>query len=214
MEMKRENIANRGIWTGKKHYILNVWDSEGVRNKTPELKIMGIEAIKSSTPTICRDLIKQAIFIIMNGTESDIIDFIQESKQNFSNHSVEKISFNRSITDINKWKDTVKLYTKGTPIHVRGALLHNYNITKNNLTNKYSLLFDGDKIKYCYLKLPNPINENVISFFDFPVELGLQKYIDYDLQYEKGFLKCVKELLNIVGWKYEKRNTLSDLFGD
>ena len=54
MFMKRENIADRGIWTAKKRYILNVWDSEGVRYEEPKLKMMGIEAVKSSTPAPCR----------------------------------------------------------------------------------------------------------------------------------------------------------------
>ena len=60
MFMKRETIANKGIWTAKKRYILNAWDIEGVRFAEPKLKMMGIEAVKSSTPSSCRTAIKDA----------------------------------------------------------------------------------------------------------------------------------------------------------
>lgn len=212
MEMKRENIANRGIWTGKKHYILNVWDSEGVRNSEPELKIMGIEAVKSSTPGLCRDLIKKGLYIIMNGTENELIDFISKSRIEFYKSDINKIAFNKTANNIDKFKDPVKIYGKGTPIHIRGCLLHNYYLKKKNLINKYSVIQNGEKIKYCYLKRPNPLNENVISFLEFPSELKLKKFIDYDLQFEKGFLMPMISILNIIGWSYKKKSSLSLLF--
>jgi DNA polymerase elongation subunit (family B) len=205
MKMKRENIADRGIWTAKKRYILNVWDSEGVRYDEPKLKIMGIEAVKSSTPAPCRKMIKDALKLMMSGTEDDVISFIDKSREEFKNLSPEEIAFPRSASDVQKYKSNSMIYSKGTPIHVRGSLLFNYYIKKNKLDNKYSLINNGEKIKFLYLKKPNPIHENVISFIqDFPHELGIDKYIDHELQFEKAFLDPVKTILDSIGWSCEK----------
>jgi DNA polymerase elongation subunit (family B) len=213
MFMKRENIAERGIWTAKKRYILNVWDSEGVRYEEPKLKMMGIEAVKSSTPAACRKLIKDALKMVMEGTEEEVIDFIADSRKNFRSMSPEEVSFPRSCSNVTKYKGESDIYVKGSPVHVRGSLLFNHYIKKNNLDTKYSLINNGEKIKFCYLKIPNPIHENVISFIqDFPTEIGLDKYIDYDLQFEKSFVQPLKAILDAIQWKVERRNTLEQFF--
>ena len=214
MQMKRENIADRGIWTAKKRYILNVWDSEGVRYEEPKLKIMGIEAVKSSTPAPCRKMIKDALNLMMGGTEDEVIDFIDDARAKFKKMPPEDISFPRTVSDVNKHKSHSTIYAKGTPIHVRGALLYNYYVKENKLDNKYSLINNGEKIKFVYLKKANPIRENVISFIsDFPLELGIDKYIDYDLQFEKAFLDPVKVILDAIGWNVEKTVNLELFFG-
>ena len=213
MIMKRENIAERGIWTAKKRYILNVWDSEGVRYEEPKLKMMGIEAVKSSTPAACRKLIKDALKMVMEGTEDEVIDFIADSRKNFRSMSPEEVAFPRSCSNVTKYKGESDVYIKGSPIHVRGSLLFNHYIKKNNLDTKYSLINNGEKIKFCYLKIPNPIHENVISFIqDFPPEFGLDKYIDYDLQFEKSFVEPLKAILDAIQWKVERKNTLEKFF--
>lgn len=213
MQMKRENIADRGIWTAKKRYILNVWDSEGVRYEEPKLKMMGIEAVKSSTPAPCRKMIKDALQLMMTGTEDDVIHFIDECRVNFKNLPPEQISFPRSVSDVVKYKSSSDIYSKGTPIHCRGALLFNHYIKKNKLDNKYSLIQNGEKIKFCYLKKPNIIHENVISFIqEFPKELNLDKYIDYDLQFEKSFVEPLKAILDAIGWNVEKTVNLELFF--
>ena len=213
MQMKRENIADRGIWTAKKRYILNVWDSEGVRYEEPKLKMMGIEAVKSSTPAPCRKMIKDALKLMMSGTEEQVIDFIDNARKEFKQLPPEQISFPRSASDVNKYKSSSSIYAKGTPIHVRGALLFNHYIKEKNLTNKYSLIGNGEKVKFIYLKKPNIIQENIISFIqDFPTELGLDKYIDYELQFEKSFLEPLKSILDAIGWKTEQTTTLESFF--
>ena len=205
MFMKRENIADRGIWTAKKRYILNVWDSEGVRYEEPKLKMMGIEAVKSSTPAPCRKMIKDALNIMMSGTEEDVIKFIDDSRVQFKKLPPEDIAFPRTVSNVNKHKSTSSIYAKGTPIHARGALLYNHHIKDKKLDNKYSLINNGEKIKFCYLKKPNWIHENVISFIsDFPTELDLDKSIDYELQFEKAFVEPVKVILDAIGWNVEK----------
>jgi len=211
--MKRECISDRGIWTAKKRYILNVWDSEGVRYNEPKLKMMGIEAVKSSTPAPCRKMIKDALNLMMVGTEDDVIEFVSKCREEFRNLSPEEISFPRSVSDVAKWKSVSNIYEKGTPIHVRGALLYNHYVKKQNLDKKYALINNGEKIKFCYLKKPNPIHENVISFIqNFPHETGLDKYVDYTLQFEKSFLDPLKSILNCIGWDCEKRSTLESFF--
>jgi DNA polymerase elongation subunit (family B) len=213
MQMKRENIADRGIWTAKKRYILNVWDSEGVRYEKPKLKMMGIEAVKSSTPAPCRKMIKDALELMMTGTEDDVIEFIETSRNQFNNLSPEEVSFPRTASDITKFLCPSTMYRKGTPIHVRGAILFNYFIKEKKLDKKYAKIQNGEKIKFCYLKVPNPIKENVISYIqEFPKELALDKYIDYELQFNKSFLDPMKTILDSIGWKVEKTITLESFF--
>jgi DNA polymerase elongation subunit (family B) len=213
MQMKRENIADRGIWTAKKRYILNVWDSEGVRYDQPKLKMMGIEAVKSSTPAPCRQMIKDGLKLMMSGTEEQVIKFIDKCRSDFRKLPPEQIAFPRTASDVRKYRSHSDIYMKGTPIHIRGALLFNHYIKDKNLTNKYSLIGNGEKVKFIYLKKPNIIQENIISFIqDFPTELGLDKYIDYELQFEKSFLEPLKSILDAIGWKTEQTTTLESFF--
>jgi DNA polymerase elongation subunit (family B) len=213
MFMKRENIADRGIWTAKKRYILNVWDSEGVRYEKPKMKIMGLEAIKSSTPAPCRQMIKDALKLMITATEDDVIDFIDKCRKKFKTLPAEEIAFPRTASDIRKYHASSTIYAKGTPIHIRGALLFNHYVKKHKLNNKYSLIGNGEKVKFIYLKEPNIIHEDVISFIqDFPRELDLDKYIDYELQFEKSFLKPLKAILDAIGWNVEKTANLESFF--
>ena len=214
MFMKRETIANKGIWTAKKRYILNAWDIEGVRFAEPKLKVMGIEAVKSSTPGACRDKIRECLKVIMNSDEEDAQKFIADFREEFNELPIEDIAFPRGCNGINKWANKSSIYSKGTPIHVRGALLYNYHNTKQRLTHKYPLIQDGEKLKFVYLKTPNKISENVISFPNtFPKEFGLDKYIDHELQFSKSFLEPIKVIMDTIGWKPEKIPSLEFLFG-
>jgi DNA polymerase elongation subunit (family B) len=213
MIMKRECIADRGIWTAKKRYILNVWDSEGVRYEEPKLKIKGIEAIKSSTPAPCRKMFKDGFKIMMSGTEDDVIEYIDKCRKLFKTLPPEQIAFPRSASDVRKYQSSSSIYIKGTPVHIRGALLFNYYVKEKKLTNKYSLINNGEKVKFIYLKKPNIIRENIISFIqEFPKELGLDKYIDYDLQFEKAFLEPFRSILDAIGWNVEKTVNLESFF--
>jgi len=213
MQMKRENIAERGIWTAKKRYILNVWDSEGVRYEEPKLKMMGIEAVKSSTPAPCRKMIKDGLKLMMSGTEEDVIEFIDKCRSDFKKLPPEQIAFPRTASDVRKYQSSASIYIKGTPIHIRGALLFNHHVKQKKLTNKYSLISNGEKIKFIFLKKPNTIQENVIAFIqDFPKELDLDKYIDYDLQFEKSFVDPLKSILDSIGWNVEKTVNLELFF--
>ena len=213
MFMKRETIAERGIWTAKKRYMLNAWDIEGVRFAEPKLKMMGIEAVKSSTPAPCRTAIKDAINIMMNGTEKDLLDFVSNFRNTFDTLPPEDIAFPRSVNGLRKYKASSTVYSKGTPLHVRGTLLYNFHIAKNKLEFKYPLVQEGEKIKYLHLRRPNKINENVISFLNtFPREIGLEGQIDRDTQFEKSFLLPLQIITSVIGWETERKATLDFLF--
>lgn len=213
IEMKREVIADRGIWRGAKNYVLNVWDKEGVRYEKPKLKIMGIEAIKSSTPGICRKAIKDVFGIIMNGTKEDVIDYVAKFRKEYDTLPFEAIAFPRGIKVLNDYADVSRIYKKGTLAHIRGSLLYNFLLKKHNITDRYPEIYNADKIKFCYLTRPNPINDDVISISQtLPVEFGLEKYIDRNLQFTKSFVDPVMSVLDIVGWPLEERATLDDFF--
>ena len=210
MVMKRENIGDKAIWTGKKHYCMNVYDSEGVRYAEPQLKIMGIEAVRSSTPASCRKSIKDAIAVIMGqkSTNEDLLQFIERFKAEFREMEFEDIAFPRGCNNLAKYHDPVLLFKKKCPIAVRGALIYNKLIEDNGL-NRYMPVQEGDKIKFCYLKLPNPSRQNVISALNtLPRELELHQYIDYNTQFEKAFLKPIESITTAIGWECERRQTL------
>ena len=213
MYMKREAIANKGIWIAKKRYILNMFDEEGIRYEYPKLKVMGVEAVKSSTPEVCRGKIKDAIRVIMNQNEEDLIKFVSDFKTQFNNLRPEDIAFPRSCNNLNKYIDSSNIYIKGTPIHVKGSLIYNYHIRKLKLQQKYPIIKDGEKIKFLMMKIPNPIKDTVVSFSTFlPSELKLKPYVDYDSQFEKTFTDPLKFILDAIGWKLEREATLEDFF--
>ena len=218
MFMAREVIADKGIWTAKKRYILNVHNSEGVQYKEPKLKIMGIEAVKSSTPAACRVKIKEALDIIMNGNEKMLNTFIQEFRGEFMKLPPEDIAYPRSCNGLSKWTTDHNLFRKGAPIHVRGGILYNHLIKENKLGNKYPNIQEGDKIKFLHLRQPNIYQSSAFSFItDMPKELNISDLIDIDMQYEKSFVEPLKIITDKMGWlidtSYGTQGSLEDFFG-
>jgi DNA polymerase elongation subunit (family B) len=213
MVMKREVIADKGIWTAKKRYMLNVLDEEGITFDEPKLKIMGIEAVKSSTPEVCRGKIKEAIKLIMTKGEDELQAFVAEFKKEFYQMTAEQISFPRSCNNLKKYKHSSNIFIKGTPIHVKGALIYNEQLKRFKLHRKYPLIQEGDKIKFLKLKEANPFKFDVISYVTkLPSEFTLQEYIDYDIMFQKTFLDPMSFILNSIGWTYEKTASLEDFF--
>lgn len=213
MKMKREAIANKGIWTAKKRYILNVYNLEGVEYSEPKLKMQGIEAVRSSTPSSVRDSIKEALEIIMNKDEKALHRYIDDFRSKFITLPFDEVAFPRGCNGMNKYKDASQIYRKGTPIQVKGALLYNDYVQRKGLEKKVPVIFEGDKIKFAYLKLPNPLHNSVISVPDeLPKQLGLHNYVDYDTQFEKSFLEPLKTILDAIGWHHEQKVTIEDFF--
>ena len=213
MVMKREIIANKAIWTGKKHYIMNVFDNEGVRYKEPKLKMMGIESVRSSTPAVARKAIKEALEVLMNEGEIALREYVNDFEKLFNDMPFEDVAFPRGCRYTSKWSDASSIYKKGTPIHVRGALLYNHVIKQRSLNKKYDQIHEGDKIKFCYMKLPNPMRENVFAVPTvLPPELSMEDYIDYEKQFSKTFKEPLNNICEAIGWSIDKQATLDQFF--
>ena len=215
MIMKREVLADKVIWTSKKRYIVNVWNNEGVALKEAKMKIMGLEMIKSSSPEICRAKMKEAVKLIISGTEDDLITYINKFQKDFKNLPPEDLAFPRGVNGIIKYGDPITgMPISRTPMHTRGSLIYNHIIKTRNLDKKYQLIHEGDKIKFINMKMPNPFNSNVMAFpLRSPPELELEKYIDYDMQFNKTFLDPLKIITEAIKWKTEKVvNTIDSFF--
>jgi DNA polymerase elongation subunit (family B) len=212
--MKREALCDKAIWTAKKRYILNVYNNEGVQYAQPKKKVMGLEMVKSSTPTACREKLREAVDVIFDADETAIQSFIETFRSEFKTLPLADIAFPRGLNALVKWHDKKNLYASGTPIHVRGAILYNHLLHKHDLSIKYPLIQTGEKLKYIYLKEPNHIQSNIISFpaGGIPEEFDLHKYIDYNTQFEKSFLEPLKIILEAIDWRAERVSSLEDFF--
>ena len=213
IDFKREIIADKGIFVAKKRYALNVYDDEGLRLKEPKLKVMGLEIVRSSTPGVIRDSLREAVRLILTSDEETLQTYVADAKEDFLSKSAEVIAFPRGCNNMKKYRSTADIYGKGTPIHVRGGLLYNHYLKKHNLNLKYEKIQEGDKIKFLYLKEPNPIKENTIAFITkLPKEFNLQKYVDYELIFQKAFVDPLENILTPLGWHTEPQASLEDLF--
>ncbi len=210
--MKRETIADKAIWTAKKKYVLNAWDIEGVRFKEAELKVTGLEIVKSSTPTAVRKKLKEAVKVIINQDEKALQRFVIDFRAEFETLPFEDIAFPRSVNaladyEVDGW------YKKGAQAHLRAAIVYNKHLRDAKLDQKYPLIVSGDKIKYCMLRKANPTGEDVVGCPGMmPRELGLDQYVDRDEQFLRGFLSPLRLILDSIGWHDEEKLDLSGYF--
>jgi len=212
MIMKREVLADKAIWTAKKRYLMNVHNSEGVQYAEPKIKISGLEMVKSSTPAVIRQSLRDSVKVILHKEEVDLRSFVDKFKGTFLKMPAQDIAFPRGVNNLKKYTGS-PIYAKGTPIHVRGSLLHNHHLKRLGLTKKYEEIREGDRIKFVYLKLPNVFQEDVIAFVgELPEEFGLAQYIDYDLMFQKSFIDPLQIILDAVNWSAEERSSLEDFF--
>jgi len=214
MFMDREVIADKGIWTAKKRYVLNVYDNEGVRYTEPKLKVMGLETVKSSTPQVVRTALEKALKLILTTDEETVQKFIKDFKEEFKTLPFEDVAFPRSVSELKKWEVKTESFAvaSGTPIHVRGAILHNYLLKVHNI-KRIEPIKEGDKVKFSYMKTPNPLKQNVLSIINsLPKEFGVEDYIDYDIQFDKSFVEPLKAILDCIDWSVERQTTLESFF--
>lgn len=213
LKFKREIIADRGVWLAKKRYAVNVYNSEGVAYKEPKLKVMGMEIVRTSTPQPVRERLREAVKIVLTKDQETLRSYVKQVEYEWKKLGIAEISFPRGVNGLSQYADTTKIFRKGTPIHVRGALLYNYLLAEKKLTKKYTRILEGDKIKFCYVREPNPLGTHVISFIgDLPPEFHLNDYIDYDMMFEKAFLDPLNSLLSTIGWTIKEQASLEDLF--
>jgi DNA polymerase elongation subunit (family B) len=214
MQMKREALADKGIWTAKKRYILNVYNNEGVAYQEPKMKVMGLEMVKSSTPAAVRTKMYELIKLVVNTDETTVQQFIMNFREEFKTLPPEDISFPRGCNGLKDYADSAQIYKKGTPIHVKGALLYNKMLNDLKLSKQYPVIKEGEKLKFTYLKSPNPIKDSVISYpARLPREFGLHAYVDYDMQFNKTFVDPIRSILDTINWQVEKQNSLESFFG-
>lgn len=213
MQMKRENLVDVMISVSKKRYVMNVHNSEGVQYAEPQIKVMGLQMVKSSTPAVIRVKLKESLMTILKGTEADVQKYVTDYRDAFNKLSIEDIAFPRGINDVSKYANATTIYSKGTPIHVRGALLYNHHLKRLGLDHLYPLIREGDKIKFIYLKTPNTLHEDCISFPDkLPPEFNLTEYVDYSTMFKKTFQDAVQNILDSLGWSATQKATLEDWF--
>ena len=213
MVMKREVLADKAIWTAKKRYVINVHNSEGVQFAQPKIKVMGLEMVKSSTPAVIRDKLRDSLNVILAGDEKDLHKYVTEFRKEFVTMPIADIAFPRGVNGMKQYAGS-PIYSKGTPIHVRGAVLFNHHCKRFGIDNKYQASRDCDNIKFVYVRTPNPLQEDVIAFSQvLPKELGLDTYIDYDKMFEKVFLDALQIVIQPLGWKTEEQSSLEDFFG-
>ena len=210
---KREAIATRGLWVAKKRYALNVYNNEGVQYAEPKLKVMGLEIVRSSTPEAIRKILKQAVSVAITQDEAALQQFILQAREKFYQLPPEEIAFPRGVNNLAKYTSRSDIYAKGTPMHVRGALLHNYYVKERGLDRQYQLIQEGEKIRFLYLLTPNTIKENCIGFIGvLPPELGLTKFVDYNTMWDKSFIEPLNGIIESLGWNSSPQATLEDLF--
>lgn len=202
ISFKREKIAQKLLIIGKKNYYMAVLDDEGKRYDEPKYIYKGLKVVKSDTPEIIREKLKICCEKILLGSEEEVQDYLKEFEKEYRTYDAEDIAFPRGVTNVEKHYDSL-------PIHVRASLVYNKMLHDKNLTHKYETIKNGDKIKYIYLKEPNPTFGNVIGFKDFlPKEFELEKYFDYTTMYQKSVIRGVEIITEKIGWSVKKINKL------
>ena len=216
IHFKLEAVGDKAIWIAKKKYVVRVHSSEGVTYAKPKMKVMGLEMVRSSTPAFIREKLRDALPKVFDGTESEIQSYIAGVRDQFYSLPTEQQAFPRSANNLEEYSDVNTIYKQGCPIQVRGVLLYNDYIRNKGLNAKYPYIQEGDRIRFFYLKMPNPMRENIMAIpadGKLPVEFNLEKYVDIETQFDKSFISAMKIILDPIGWSVVEQSSLEDFFG-
>jgi len=211
--MKRESICKAIFLEKKKRYILKVFDNEGVRLAIPEVKIVGLESVRSDIPEWCRKRLKQCFTMLFECNQEQMQTFIADTETEFFQLNVSKIAKPTSITDIVKYTDNVGMPVKGATAAAKGSINYNNLLIKHKLQSQFSQISNGDKIRLLPLKMPNPSNMEIIAFKEkIPVEFGIEKYVNMNILFEKNFIDPISRVLTVMGWSAIKKYNIGDFF--
>jgi len=212
LDMKMEAVGS-GVFIAKKKYIMSIVHMEGVDYAEPEMKMTGVEAVKSSTPAPARKALTDCAQIIVTGSEDELIEYVDKFRKNWTSLPPDEIALPTSVNGIRKYHIEGNQYKLGCPMHIRAAINYNHWIQRKEIDMYYSDIKDGSKAKYIFLIKNNKTKENVIAFPNkLPKELDLHSKIDYNTQLERSFLSPLKIMLEPTKWSYERKANLMDLF--
>ena len=201
-EFKQENITQTGIFLGKKRYILNIRDDEGI--STDKIKYTGFEVVSTKTPKKVKPLVKNIIEkLLKNADQKELQTLLKNAYEEYKTFSIEDISMSISINNYAKYKAKCKEFKmgKGTPINVKCAIFFNLLLEKYYLLGKYETIKSGNKMKLFYIK-PNSYNLNAIGFvYKFPDEFKDVIIPNYDKMFEKTVYDPIKRVFDSIGWK-------------
>lgn len=204
VKAEREVIADSAVFVAKKRYFMRVLDNEGVRYETPKIKRMGIEIVRSSTPSFSKKYLDDSINIILDKNNKDLLEWVKETKQLFTKQKLSEIAKTSSVSNLNYNLDKVQYDQNGRkisiPINSRAALVTNRYIEQNNLSNQFQPISPNDKIKILYMKTPNPLNSNVMAFIDNRFAEMFRQYVDFDENWDKFFLAALEIMTNPLNY--------------
>lgn len=203
IKFDKEYVARYVSYLTKKRYVYSKIDTENFGDEDNfDISAKGFEIVKSSTPYQVREYLKDVCrTILKTQNESDVHDKIKEIYDDFLELDPVEIAFPTSVNGIQKYTSESGGCKKGTPIHVRGAIVWNNLLEKNDIED-YEPIVEGGKMRYVYLKQNHITTSHVIGFGDvgLPSSLGLDRYVDYDKMFQKTFMKPMDPFFEILGW--------------
>jgi hypothetical protein len=118
-----------------------------------------------------------------------------------------KIAIPTSVKGIKKYKSSdgnlFNSYKLRTPVHVKSSIFYNDLLKYLKVSKRYSKIFDGEKIKWVYLKT-NPIGLETIAYKgheDPPEVLNfIRQYINPEKLYKQALHKKIMMLYEALGW--------------
>jgi DNA polymerase elongation subunit (family B) len=203
--IKGESVARKGLWLAKKRYVLDkVYDLEK-NGPTSKMVFKGLDVVRSSFPKAFREFMKNMFNDVLAGATKEKIDNdILTFKNSMPSMNYIDIAKNTSANNISTFSiDNNYTPKKGTPAHIKAALSYNKLLKYYKIENKYEKIFDGEKIKFVYLKR-NPLRVDSMAFrgYQDPSEILslIEEYIDYDSIFDKELKNKLEHVYDSLKW--------------